>query len=106
MENFINFLVEAEIIDYLVKGVFLVLSGLVAIYVIPWLKEKKLYNIVKQFVQAAEKYGQTHDINKHEYVINLLKERGIEISPVVEALIESAVEELDIALKKVNGDGT
>ena len=39
-------------------------------------------------------------MDKKEYVVSLLRARGIEVNEYVEALIESAVEELDIALSK------
>ena len=42
-------------IEALVKIIFLVASVVVTVYVVPWLKEKKLYETVKKRVQAAEK---------------------------------------------------
>ena len=87
-------------IEALVKIIFLVASVVVTVYVVPWLKEKKLYETVKKMVQAAEKWNETHPMDKKEYVVSLLRARGIEVNEYVEALIESAVEELDIALSK------
>lgn len=89
-----------EWIEILVKIVFLVLSGVVTIYVVPWLKEKGLYDIVKRMVQAAEKWAENNDIDKKEWVIGKLEARGIEVNEYVEALIESACEELDLAWAK------
>lgn len=66
--------------------------------IVPWLKEKRLYTIVSRFVQAAEKYNKSHAIDKKQWVIGLLKDKGIDITPEVEAYIESAVQELDIAI--------
>lgn len=66
--------------------------------VIPWLKEKRLYNIVKCFVQAAEKMGESGQIPKSQkklFVVNLLKDKGITLTDEIDAMIESAVEELD-----------
>lgn len=66
--------------------------------VIPWLKEKRLYNIIKCFVQAAEKMGESGQIlksDKKAFVVNLLMSKGIVITKEVDAMIESAVEELD-----------
>lgn len=68
--------------------------------VIPWLKEKRLYGIVKKFVEAAEKSAEAGKIDKatkKEFVERLLEAKGIEITPEVDAIIEAAVEELDIA---------
>ena len=89
-------------IDYAVKAAFILLGGVVSVIVIPWLKEKRIYGLVKQFVQSAEKWAETHDINKKQFVIDLLTDKGVKITPVIEALIESAVQELDIALGKTN----
>ena len=66
---------------------------------IPWLKEKRLYGIVKKFVQAAEKMaeaGMIEKVDKKENVIKLLEKKGIVVDVVVEAFIESCVKELDI----------
>ncbi len=68
--------------------------------VVPWLKEKHLYDIIKKFVEAAEKLAQAGTIPKEEkkqYVIALLKAKGITVTPEIEANIEAAVQELDIA---------
>lgn len=54
-------------------------------------------------VQAAEKWSKTHNIDKKTYVIKQLESKGIKVNSIVEALIESAVQELDIALA---GTGT
>lgn len=89
-----------EWIDIAVKIVFLVLSGVVTIYVVPWLKEKGLYDTVKRMVQGAEKWSENHEIDKKEWVIGKLKARGIVVTEYVEALIESACEELDLAWAK------
>lgn len=95
-----------EWIDTLVKIVFLVLGTLVTVYVVPWLKEKGLYDIVKKMVQGAEKWSETMDIDKKEWVIERLEARGIEVTDYVEALIESACEELDIAWANVSSEFT
>ena len=89
-----------EWMDILVKIVFLVLSGVVTIYVVPWLKEKGLYDTVKRMVQGAEKWSENNNIDKKEWVIAKLEARGIEVNEYVEALIESACEELDLAWAK------
>lgn len=71
---------------------------------IPWLKERHLYNLICYFVRAAEKLADTGAIDKttkKEYVIKLLKQRGINITSEVDALIESAVLDLDMAVASV-----
>lgn len=86
------------IIDLAVKLVFAVLSGIATLYLVPWLKEKRLYSTVVKMVRAAEKWAATHEIDKKAWVIQQLTEAGVQVSPTVEALIESAVLEIDIAL--------
>ena len=90
-----------EWIDVVVKIVFLIASTAVTLYVVPWLKEKQLYGTVVKCVQAAEKYAKTHNIDKKQYVIELLESKGVVVSSFVDALIESAVQEHDIALGKI-----
>lgn len=89
-----------EWIELIVKIVFLVLSTVVTLYVVPWLKEKRLYDTVKKMVDAAEKWAETNNIDKKQWVISQLESKGITVNSYVEALIEAAVKELDIALDK------
>jgi len=90
-----------QIIEYAVKLVFAILSVVVATYVVPWLKEKKLYNTIVQLVQAAEKLSENIEIDKKEYVIKILESKGIKVNAYVDALIEACVLELDAALGNV-----
>jgi|GEM_PF-1671615 len=98
------------LIDLAVKLAVVISSGIVTMYVVPWLKEKRLYSTVVKMVQAAEKWSKTHEIDKKAWVIQQLVDAGVKVSPTVEALIESAVQELDIALactdipQKVNAE--
>ena len=89
-----------EWVELIVKIVFLVLSTVVTLYVVPWLKEKRLYDTVKKMVDAAEKWAETNNIDKKQWVISQLESKGITVNEYVEALIEAAVKELDIALGK------
>lgn len=89
-----------DIITYAVKLIFAVAAALAARYAIPWLKNKGLYEMVKHFVRAAEKLAQNCELDKKEYVVECLKRIGVKVTPVVDALIEAAVEELDIAIGK------
>ena len=69
---------------------------------IPWLKDKRLYEIVQSFVLAAEKLAESGAIDKElkkKFVIDCLTEKGIVVTDEIDAMIESAVEELDIAIK-------
>lgn len=69
--------------------------------VVPYLKEKRVYSIVCKFVKAAEKLGESGAISKStkkDYVVDLLTSKGIEVTGEIDALIESAVEELDLAV--------
>ena len=71
---------------------------------VPWLKEKHLYNIVKNFVQAAEKLAESGAITKEskkEKVIELLENKGIVVNATVDAFIESCVKELDMVTSVV-----
>ena len=96
-------LIEA-VVRLIVSAVGLALSTLLLPWLrdeaIPWLKEKRLYTMVSTFVRAAEKMCEAGNLNGHKkaYVIALLKEHGVEITAEVDAFIESAVKELDIAV--------
>lgn len=91
----------------LVKIAMTVIFGIIIIpwvknSAIPWLKEKQLCNLIGKFVRAAEKLADAGTINKKtklDYVISLLAQHGVKVTPEVRALIESAVGELDDELK-------
>lgn len=66
---------------------------------VPWLKERHLYSIVKKLVQAVEKKAESgliEKIDKKQEVIRLLNKKGIVVDDIVDAFIESCVKELDI----------
>ncbi len=76
-------------------------TALITYYIIPYLKEKNLYDTVSKLVKAAEKLAQSNQIDKDkkkDYVIDLLAKKGIEITPLIDAMIEAAVTELDLAM--------
>lgn len=90
-----------------------VLSLIIAYYVIPyikndfmpWLKEKRIYSIVKKFVQAVEKLAESgviEKVDKKKYVINLLEKNGITVNDTVDSFIESCVKELDMVASVVH----
>lgn len=99
------------IMDAILPNIFeiviTVISLVVSYYVIPcikadlvpFLKEKRIYNIVKSCVQAAEKMTESGIIDKDDkkkYVIDLLKKNGIVVDETVDSFIESCVKELDM----------
>lgn len=99
------------IIDAILPNIFeivaTVISLVVSYYVIPcikadlvpFLKEKRIYNIVKNCVQAAEKMTESGIINKDDkkkYVVDLLTKNGIVVDETVDSFIESCVKELDM----------
>lgn len=88
------------LLDHIFEIVFAIMGMFVTAYVVPWLKEKKLYDSVKIAVRAAEKWAQTHDINKRQWVEELLTSQGITVTPIISGMIESAVTELDAAFAK------
>ena len=68
-------------------------------HLIPWLKDKHLYDVVYKAVLAAEKLAETNQIkkiDKKQYVLNLLRKKGIAINSEVEQLIETACEQIDL----------
>ena len=91
----------AVITCFLIPWVRSTAAPFIAGTVVPWLKEKRLYGVVKHFVEAAEKLAENNDINKKEYVVRLLESKGIEITDEVEAYIESAVINLDRSVSEV-----
>lgn len=96
---------STELIDIIVKAFFMVLTGVISVYVIPIVKKFMEKYWVKIAVQAAEKIYQESGMGeiKYEYVINfLVKMKIIKLDengkvPIYwKTLIESACEELDI----------
>ena len=92
--------------NYAAKIIIAAIAMLVTYYLIPWLKDKRLYSIVSQLVKGAEKYATSHEIDKKQFVCDMLAQYGIKVTPVVEAFIEGAVEELDIELGKHHENNT
>lgn len=101
-------LILSNIMEIIATVISLVVSYYVIPYIksdlIPWLKEKRLYNIVKSFVQAVEKLAESGAIEKCDKkakVIELLESKGIVVDDTVDAFIESCVKELDIVTSVV-----
>ena len=100
------------ILPNILKIILTIVSLIISCYVIPyikndlipWLQEKRLYNIVKNFVQAAEKLAESGAIDKkdkNEKVVEFLQSKGIVVDSTVKALIESCVKELDMVTSTV-----
>ena len=94
----------------IILAVIALISAVLTGFVIPWLKSKIDINngvvsenqaamiklIINTAVKAAEQlYNSDEGKEKKAYVINLLKEQGIEVDlPEIDAAIEAAVLEL------------
>lgn len=92
-----------NILEIILTIISLIISCYVIPYIkrdlIPWLKEKRIYSVVKNFVQAVEKMAETGAIDKttkKAKVIELLQSKGITVDSTVETFIESCVKELDM----------
>lgn len=100
--------VTSNLLDIIIAVISIVVSYYIIPYIksdlIPWLKEKRLYNLVKKFVEASEKLAETGvipKVDKKKKVIELLEEKGIVVTEEIEAFIESAVKELDLITSTV-----
>ena len=92
------------VIKYVIEAVALVAVFLVGKYVLPWLKQKGLYEIILQFVQAAEQKADAGFINpeaRKEDVIAALQKIGVKITEQVLELIEAAVLNVNLEKKSV-----
>ncbi len=76
-------------------------SLIIAYFLVPWLKEKRLIGIVRKAVEAAEKLSEHQELDKKEYVRRVLACAGVKISDTVEAMIEGCVLELDLLISNV-----
>lgn len=91
----------------IILAVITLIGGLIARYVIPWIKGKlndqqseAMNGIVRVAVFAAEQiFESTEGKAKKAYVLNLLRDNGYDVdSATVDALIEATVKELKIEL--------
>lgn len=106
-----------SILPNIFEIIITIISLIIARYVIPyikndfmpWLKDKRIYGIVKSFVQAAEKLAESgviEKIDKKAKVIELLTNKGIVVDATVDAFIESCVKELDMVTSVVREEIT
>ena len=84
-------------IELIIKVIVPLLCTILTVYVIPILKEKKLYNAVVIAVQAAEQiYNETGmGKEKFAYVKDLIKKKFKITDEDLKNIIESAVYELN-----------
>ena len=96
----------------IILAIITLIGGLIARYVIPWLKDRldeRKYNVflglVKTGVFAADQlFNSDQGKEKKQYVVDLLKENGYTVNTVsIDALIEATVKELKIELSKAEG---
>lgn len=94
-----------EIYEMLGAGLMRIIIAVIVLLcgkiIIPWLKEQRIYSLIVKLVRAAEKLGESGMIEKESkktYVIKLLVSKGYSVTPEIEAFIEAAVTELDLAL--------
>jgi hypothetical protein len=93
-----------NLVRIVIAGSFALLCKAIIPAVTPWLKQVGLYQVVRYFVNAAEKMAATNQIpkeTKKQWVKDMLAKVGIEDSAIIDALIEGAVEELDNQKGKV-----
>lgn len=78
----------------------LILSSVITYYLVPWLKEKKLWDAAVVAVNAAEAlYGRYHGEEKMVAALESLKERGFNIdSNAVKDAVCAAWKQLDQAM--------
>lgn len=102
-------LITQTIIDNILDIIIAIITLIVSSYIIPcikndlipWLQDKRLYEVVKTLVKAAEKLADSGTIlktDKKQYVIDLLQNQGIEITDKINCFIESCVKELDFVI--------
>ena len=98
----------AAILKIVIAAIALVGSEIVLPWVkhtvIPYLKDKHLYEKICQYVGAAHKLAESGALpkaDKKKYVVAMLAKIGVEVTPEVDAMIESAVNTLDLELANV-----
>ena len=110
MNEFLNVLVN-NLMEIVFAAIGIAFTTVVIPWVkdtaIPWLKEKRLYSMVQRFVNAAEKKAEAGSLAKalkKDYVIERLEAMGVTVTTEVDAFIEAAVKELDIAANAMVGE--
>lgn len=91
-----------NLITLIVRVIIAAAAVLLSRYVLPMIKESGVYGKISKLASAAEKLAENWNIDKKAYVIDMLRENNVKITPYVEAMIEAAVSELDRAKAAVN----
>lgn len=95
-------------ITFVFEALIVIIFGVITVIVVPFIKEKKLYNWVNIAVKAAEQiYTQTGmgEIKK-DFVLNFLKSKGYKVdTESIDLMIESAVLSLKESLVIVDRTG-
>lgn len=82
-------------IDFIIEIILPVVSLLVSIYIIPWLKEKRVYEFVRSVVKATEQLSKTLNIDdKFKYAAEAIKRKFNLSDEDMKRLIEAAVFEI------------
>ena len=95
-----------ELIGMAAELIFGMVSLIVACFLVPWLKEKRLLSIVRKAVEAAEKLSEHESFDKKEYVRRVLRCAGVKLNETVEAMIEGCVLELDLLISNIKDPET
>lgn len=89
---------SGELFTEIMLGVITILGAIITYVLVPFLKQKNIYNWIKMAVQGAEQVFQGSNLGekKKDYVLEKLNEWGIKVDEKqLETLIESAVLELN-----------
>ena len=88
------------ILTTIITLITIVITGLITKQLVPWLKNKNLYDAAVVAVNAAEAlYGRYHGDEKLTAALNSLKEKGFDIdSSRVKEALNSAWKEMDRAM--------
>lgn len=88
------------ILTTIITLITIVITGLITKQLVPWLKNKNLYDAAVVAVNAAEAlYGRYHGDEKLTAALNSLKEKGFDIdSSRVKEALNAAWKEMDRAM--------
>ena len=88
--------------EVIFKSILAIVVAAITYYVIPFLKEKKMYNAVKTVVQAAEQIFRESGMGKekYQYVVDWATGHLNVDEATLKNLIESAVFEINLEKKK------
>ena len=82
-------------IDFIIEIILPIISLVITTYLIPWLKEKRVYEFVISVVKATEQLSKTLGIDdKFEYAASIIQKNFKLSDDDVERLIEAAVFEI------------